>query len=87
MLPSLARVVGSDRLRLSPQKMATEDFSFYAKAAPGLFFWVGITPPDQDPTRVAPNHSPLFKVDEAGLLIGLRAILHVVADYTGSGPV
>jgi amidohydrolase len=87
MLPSLARVVGPDRLQLSPQLMATEDFAFFAKAAPGLFFWVGVTPADQDAARAPPNHSPLFKVDEAGLLVGLRAILHVVADYTGSGPV
>ena len=50
-----------------------------------LFFWVGITPPDQDVTRAAPNHSPLWKVDEAGTLPGLRSLLHLVADYTGSG--
>ncbi|WP_043748813.1 hypothetical protein [Methylobacterium nodulans] len=65
--------------------MATEDFSFFAQQVPGLFFWVGITPPDQDPRRAAPNHSPLFKVDETGLLLGLRGMLHVVADHTGSG--
>lgn len=52
---------------------------------PGLFFWVGITPPDQDPRRAAPNHSPPFKVDETGLRLGLRGMLHVVADHTGSG--
>ena len=34
--------------------------------------------------RAAPNHSPRFRVDEAGLLPGLRAMLHLVADYTGS---
>jgi amidohydrolase len=65
--------------------MATEDFSYFAQQAPGLFFWIGITPSDQDPRRAAPNHSPLFKVDETGLLVGLRSMLHLVADYTGSG--
>jgi amidohydrolase len=50
-----------------------------------LFFWVGVTPPGQDPARAAPNHSPRFTVDEAGLLVGLRAMLHLVADATGSG--
>ena len=64
--------------------MASEDFSYFAQAAPGLFFWVGITPPGEDPARAAPNHSPRFRVDEAGLLPGLRAMLHLVADYTGS---
>ena len=85
MTPSLARVVGADRLLLSPPIMATEDFSFFAQLAPGLFFWIGVTPREQDPTRAPPNHSPLFKVDEAGLLPGLRSILHLVADYTNSG--
>ncbi len=84
MLPTLARIVGSDRVVLGPPVMATEDFSYFAQQAPGLFFWVGITPPDQDAKRAAPNHSPLFKVDENGLLPGLRGMLHLVADYTGS---
>jgi hypothetical protein len=48
---------------------------------------VGITPPDQNPAHAPVNHSPLFKVDEAGLVTGLRSLLHVVADYTNSGPI
>ena len=30
---------------------------------------------------VAPNHSPRFRLDETGLLTGLRALLHVSFDY------
>jgi amidohydrolase len=85
MVPTLARVVGSDRVSLGPPVMATEDFSYFAQQAPGLFFWVGITPAGQDAKRAAPNHSPMFRVDERGLLPGLRGMLHLVADYTGSG--
>lgn len=85
ILPMLARVAGPDRVRLGPPVMATEDFSYFAQEAPGLFFWLGITPLDQDPRRAAPNHPPLFNVDETGLLLGLRGMLHLVADYTGSG--
>ena len=65
--------------------MASEDFSYFAQQAPGFFFWVGITAPGEDPAQAAPNHSPRFRVDEAGLLTGLRAMLHLVADATGSG--
>lgn len=85
MAPSLARVAGRDGLRINPRHTASEDFSFLAQRAPGLFFWIGVTPPGQDPARAAPNHSPRFMVDEAGLLVGLRAMLHLVADATGSG--
>lgn len=84
MAPSLARVVGAERVRVAPPVMATEDFSYYAQRVPGLFFWVGITPPGEGVSQAAPNHSPRFQVDEAGLLPGLRAMLHLVADYTGS---
>jgi amidohydrolase len=85
MAPSLARVAGSERLRVNPRHTASEDFSYFAQQAPGLFFWVGVTPPGVDPARAAPNHSPRFAVDEAGLLVGLRAMLHLVADHTESG--
>jgi amidohydrolase len=85
MAASLARL--TPRLLLVPPVMASEDFSYFAQAAPGLFFYIGITPPDQNPAHAPVNHSPLFKVDEAGLLTGLRSLLHVVADYTNSGPI
>ena len=84
MVPSLARVVGGERVRVMPPLMAADDIAYFAQATPTLFFWVGITPPDQDIAHAAPNHSPLWKVDEAGMLPGLRSLLHLVADFTGS---
>ena len=38
-----------------------------------------------DDKNPASNHSPRFQVDEAGLIYGLRAMLHIIADFTGSG--
>ena len=87
MAPTLARIVGSDRLRLWPPLMACDDVAYFAQAAPTLFFWIGITPAENDPTHAAPNHSPMWKVDESGLLPGVRSLLHLVADYTRSGPI
>jgi amidohydrolase len=82
MAPSLARVAG-DKAQVTERSSAGEDFSYFAQKAPGMFFFVGIASPGVD--KPAPNHSPRFEVDEAGLMTGLRAMLHVVADYTGSG--
>ena len=48
---------------------------------PGLFFFVGVTPPGPDPDKAAPNHSPLFYVDERGLLLGVRALAHMACDF------
>ena len=77
MVPTLKRVAGVVE---GPRITASEDFSFYAKHVPGLFFHVGITPSGVAPLKAASNHSPRFQIDEAGLLTGLRSILHVTFD-------
>jgi amidohydrolase len=61
--------------------LGAEDFSFYQEKVPGLFFWLGTRPANQTPEEAASNHSPLFYVDESGLLLGVRAMSHVTADY------
>ena len=85
MAPTLARAAGPANLLLETKSTGYEDFSYFSRNVPGLFFHIGITPPGVDTATAARNHSPLFKVDEAGLITGLRAMLHLVADYTGSG--
>jgi len=52
---------------------------------PGFYFFVGVTAPGVEPRGAPTNHSPRFRVDEAGMLPGLRAMLHLVADHSGSG--
>ena len=85
MAPSLARVAGQGALRSMPPGLAAEDFAYFSSAVPGVFFNVGVTAPGTNPREAPSNHSPRFRVDESGLLPGLRAMLHMVADYTGSG--
>jgi amidohydrolase len=58
----------------------SEDFSFYANEAPGLFFFLGVTPMDQM-GKAAPNHSPGFVVDDAALVTGVRALSMLATDY------
>ncbi len=81
MLPTLERVAGPGKLQNVPKVTGAEDFSFYQKLIPGLFFFVGITPPEIDPTKAYANHSPRFQVDERGLKLGLRALAHLTCDY------
>jgi amidohydrolase len=81
MAPTLARVAGEDRTFLSPKLTGSEDFSKYLQRIPGVFFFLGITPPGTEPHKVAPNHSPHFYVDESGLLLGVRALAHLAVDY------
>jgi hypothetical protein len=45
---------------------------------------LGITPRDQDPRTVAPNHSPRFFVDESGMKYGVRALALLALDRIGA---
>lgn len=80
-LPTLRAVAGASHVSLGPLITASEDFSRYQQRIPGLFFFLGITPPGTDPAKAAPNHSPRFYVDEAALPVGVRAMAHLAVDY------
>jgi amidohydrolase len=57
-----------------PKVTGSEDFSFFQRVVPGVFFFLGVTPRDQDAKTAAPNHSPRFFVDESALVTGVRAM-------------
>ena len=80
MAASLQRISGA-KAGLIPKSTGGEDFSLFAQAVPGLFVFLGSTPPGQDPEKAEPNHSPRFFVDEASLLIGVRTLSHLTLDY------
>ncbi len=86
MLPSLQAVVGTDNVIEPPLQMGAEDFSFYAKEVPSMFFFVGATAPGIDPVTAPSNHSPSFALDESSLDVGLRALLQVTLDYLHGAP-
>ena len=86
MLPSLQAVAGKDNVVEPPLQMGAEDFSYYAKQVPAMFFFVGATPQGQDPITAPSNHSPEFFLDESALDLGLRALLQVSLDYLGAVP-
>ena len=85
MLPTLERVAPG-KVHESELITGAEDYAFYQKQVPGLFFFVGITPP-AEVGRAPDNHSPFFFVDESALLTGVRALTHLAADYLQSPPV
>ena len=60
MLPSLHRIVGKSNVQVQQRVMVAEDFSYFQQQVPGLFYFVGIPPPDQEPAKAEPNHSPHF---------------------------
>lgn len=92
MLPSLRRAAGAANVRAVPLVTGAEDFAFFAEKVPSFFFFVGVTPRDQNMLTAASNHSPLFYVDETAIPIASRAFGQLALDYlvsgtTGSPPV
>ncbi|GAA5067101.1 M20 family metallopeptidase [Lysobacter panacisoli] len=86
MIPSLQAVVGKDNVIEPPLQMGAEDFSYYAKEVPSMFFFVGATAKGIDPVTAPSNHSPKFALDESSLDLGLRALLQVTLDYLHGAP-
>ena len=81
MVPTLRRVAGADNVRVGPLTGTAEDFSVFQQKVPGLFVFLGVTPRDQDYTKVPQNHSPLFFADESALPIGVRVMSNLAIDY------
>src|SRR5690606_6953121 len=79
MLPTLERGAPG-KVKESELITGAEDFTYFQREAPGLFVFLGITPPEQAGQAPA-NHSPLFYVDEAALPTGVRALANLAVDY------
>jgi len=78
---SLGRGLGEERVTESRPVMGAEDFSILAQKVPGMFFFLGITPPGEDPREAPANHSPLFHIHEPALKYGVRALAYLAIDY------
>jgi amidohydrolase len=85
MLPALKRAADGD-VADAALSGASEDFSFFAQRAPGLYVFLGVTPRDQDPAKAAPNHNPSFFVDERALVVGTRTMATLAVNFLAADP-
>jgi amidohydrolase len=81
VLPSLRRVAGAANVRPVPLVTGAEDFAFFGQKVPSFFYFVGVTPRDQNMLTAASNHSPLFYVDEAAIPMASRTFANLALDY------
>ncbi len=56
----------------------SEDFAYYAKERPSMFFYVGASPENGE---VYPHHNPKFDINEKSLIISAKAMGAIVIDY------
>jgi len=76
--PALERVVGKEHVARIPPAMASEDFSYFASEVPGFFYRLSQVKPG---TTSGDHHTPTFRADDSSILVGIRAMSFVVADY------
>ena len=84
MLPSLQKSAGVENVILVDAITGAEDFSFFQKEIPGLYFFVGGKPLNVKPEDVASHHTPDFYIDESGLKLGVKAMVNLTLDYMNS---
>jgi len=78
---SLQKVAGSDQVELMRAITGAEDFSYFQSKIPGFYFFLGGTPADVPEADAPSHHTPGFYVDDASLLLGVKAMTQLTLDY------
>jgi amidohydrolase len=79
ILPSLHNVAGEANVQLMKATTGGEDFSYFQEEVPGVYFFLGGMTPGS--TEAFPHHTPDFKIDDSGMLLGVRAFTQITLDY------
>lgn len=82
MLPTMQRTAGAENVQLQNAVTGAEDFSYFQKEAPGVFFFLGGMTPGS--TESFPHHTPDFLIDDSGLLLGVKTLTEMSLDYLNS---
>jgi len=79
MLPTMQRVAGKNKVTLMKATTGGEDFSYFQEVVPGFYFFLGgMTPGNMESF---PHHTPDFKIDDAGMLLGVKTMTEMSLDY------
>jgi len=81
MLPTMERVAGKENVQTQKAITGAEDFSYFQKEIPGFYFFLGGMTPGN--TQAFPHHTPDFKIDDAGMLLGVKTLSEMTIDYLG----
>lgn len=79
MLPTMQRVAGKNNVQTQKAVTGAEDFSYFQKVIPGFYFFLGGMTPGN--TEAFPHHTPDFKIDDSGLLLGVKTMTELSLDY------
>jgi len=79
MLPTMKRVAGDENVSTMKAITGGEDFSYFQEVVPGFYFFLGGMTPGN--THPYPHHTPDFKIDESGMLLGVKTLANMAIDY------
>ena len=79
MLPTLERTASKENVMLMKAITGAEDFSFFQEKVPGFYFFLGGNTPGNK--EAFPHHTPDFKIDDAGMLLGVKTLSEMALDY------
>ncbi len=81
MIASLNKSVGEENVIVTKAVTGAEDFSFYAKEVPSMFFFLGGMDPSKTAVEVAGHHTPDFRIENEALIHGIKALSNLTIDY------
>lgn len=76
LVKDFIKVVGSENIDIIEPQMTAEDFSYYQKVIPGLFFFLGVKNEDKD--FKYPLHNAKFNFNEDVLLLGIQIYIDIL---------
>jgi amidohydrolase len=83
LVPSLERLLGKDKVRLTPPITGSEDFSYFAQVVPGFYFRLGVVPEGKSSGG---HHTPTFYAADESVPIAMRLMATLVVDYLAGAP-
>jgi amidohydrolase len=83
LVPSLERLLGKDKVRLTPPITGAEDFSYFAQVVPGFYFRLGVVPEGK---TSGGHHTPTFYAADESVPIAMRLMATLVVDYLAGAP-
>ncbi len=74
---SAVRAIGASQVQEASPRMGSEDMSVFMEEVPGCFINIGAARAGEE---IAPHHSPLFRIDEACLEVGVKVATRTIID-------
>ena len=81
LLESAAKIVGQEKIVTMPEKLSSEDFSFYVSQKPGAFLRLGTKNAAKGCTTLPHNND--FMLDEDALPLGSQIFVQFILDNMG----